>query len=108
VSLKHYRLAAETAEAAMARNPRNARLRFLAGTLHAAIGDVARARELMETAAQDLTADPNVSFAVGVFFRDDALDRGKADEYFRAYLRLAPNGAHRDEATASLLERIER
>lgn len=107
VAQKNYRLAAEYAETALARHPRNARLRFLAGALHAAIGDVARARERLEQAAKELPDDPEVQFAVAVSFRDDAADIVAADKYFRRYLAIAPDGAHAEEARSSLMASVE-
>lgn len=107
VSQKNYRLAAEYAEAALAREPRNARLRLLAGTLHASVGDSTRSRERLEQAAAELEGEPEVQFTVAVSFRDDANDVVNADKYFRRYLALAPNGEHADEAKSSLMVQIQ-
>lgn len=107
VEQKNYRLAAEYAEAALARHPKNARLRFLSGALHGTLGDTARSRERLERAAKELPRDAEVQFTVGVFFRDDAADVVSADRYFRQYLALAPDGTHVEEAKSSLMERVE-
>jgi tetratricopeptide (TPR) repeat protein len=104
---KNYRLAVEYAEAALSRHPKNARLRFLTGALHGSLGDTARSRERLVRAAKELPQDAEVQFAVGVFFRDDALDLVSADKYFRQYLALEPDGAHVDEAKSSVMERVE-
>lgn len=107
VEQKNYRLAVEYAEAALAREPRNARLRLLAGTLHASVGDSARSRDRLERAASELANEPEVQFTVAVSFRDDANDVVTADKYFRRYLELDPNGAHAEEAKSSLMEQIQ-
>jgi Tfp pilus assembly protein PilF len=107
VAEKNYRLAIEYAEQALAREPKNARLRLLAGTLHASVGDMVRSRERLERAATELTNEPEVQFTVAVSFRDDAGDIVLADKYFRRYLALAPNGEHADEAKSSLMEQIQ-
>jgi Tfp pilus assembly protein PilF len=104
---KNYRLAIEYAEAALAREPKNAHLRLLSGTLHASIGDTARSRERLERAASELPNEAEVQFTVAVSFRDDAGDVVMADRYFRRYLALAPNGAHAEEAKSSLMEQIQ-
>ncbi len=107
VASKHYRLASEYAGQMLARNPNDSRLRLLVGALYVSTGSPARAREHLERAARELSEDGEVQFTVAVFFRDEVADRAMADKYFREYLRLQKNGAHADEARASLMERIE-
>jgi tetratricopeptide (TPR) repeat protein len=102
----HLRLASEHAEAQLSRDPNDAHLRFLAGALHASLGNRAMARQHLEQAASALTEDANVQFSVAAFFRDDLQDRVDADPYFRDYLKLAPKGEHAEEARASLMERV--
>jgi len=103
VASRHYRLASEYAEVALARYPRDAHLRFVAGALYVSIGEQGRAREHLEHAARELPNDAEVQFAVAVFFRDDLSDQVGADPYFREYIRLAPSGKHLDEARTSLM-----
>jgi tetratricopeptide (TPR) repeat protein len=107
VALRHHRLAVEYAEAALGRHPKDAHLRFLTGALYVSTGDRERARVHLTTAGRELGADPEVQFSIAVFFRDQLSDPPKADPYFREYLRLAPGGNHRDEALASLMQKVE-
>jgi len=107
VASRQYALAVEHAEAALLRDPSNVHLRGLLGSLHADTGELAKARENFELAAEEAVADADLQFTVGVFFRDDAHEPGRADPYFRAYLALAPTGAHAREARASLMKRVE-
>jgi len=107
VAAKHYRLAVEYADAALARHPADARLRFLTGALHVSVGEPARARDYLEEAARQLRDDADVQFSVAVFFRDDLSDKVAADPYFREYLRLSPKGAHAEEARVSLMVRVQ-
>jgi Tfp pilus assembly protein PilF len=102
----HLRLASEHAESQLSRDPDDAHLRFLAGALHASLGNRAAARTHLEKAASDLPNDADVQFSVAAFFRDHLGDRVVADPYFRGYLKLAPKGEHAEEARASLMERI--
>jgi Tfp pilus assembly protein PilF len=107
VESKHYRLAQEVADTALAREPRNAPLRFLVGSLFVATGQAPTARPYLEQAADELPEDADVQFAVAVFFRDDLGDVARADTYFRRYLDVAPSGSHADEARASLMEQLQ-
>ncbi len=107
VAARHYRLAMEYADAALARHPDNAKLRFLTGALHKDVGEPAKAREYLEQAARELRDDAEVQFAVAVFFRDDLKDIVAADPYFREYLRLSPQGVHAEEARVSLMVRLQ-
>ncbi|WP_394822977.1 tetratricopeptide repeat protein [Pendulispora albinea] len=106
IASRHYRLASEYAEVALARRPKDARLRFVAGAFYVSIGERARARDYLEEAAHQLPDDAEIQFAVAVFFRDELTDRVAADPYFREYLRLAPKGEHADEAKSSLMLRL--
>jgi tetratricopeptide (TPR) repeat protein len=103
----HLRLASEYAEQQLARDPGNPHLRFLAGAIHAQLGNRASARGHLQQAAAELPNDANVQFSVATFFRDDLHDRVEADPYFRTYLSLAPTGEHANEARASLMERVQ-
>jgi predicted Zn-dependent protease len=107
VAAHHYRLAVEYADASLARHPDDPHLRFLTGSLHVSVGEPARARDYLEQAARELKDDPDVQFAVAVFFRDDLADKIAADPYFREYLRLSPKGAHAEEAKVSLMVRVQ-
>lgn len=107
VTERNYRFAAEVAEAALARRPADAHLRFLTGAIHGSLGDTTRARGYLERAARELPKEAEIQFSVGVFFRDDANEVGLADSYFRRYLALAPEGSHAEEARGSLMERLE-
>jgi tetratricopeptide (TPR) repeat protein len=106
VAQKNYRLAVDYAETALARQPRNARLRLLTGTLYATIGDQPRSREQLERAADELSSQPDVQFTVAVTFRDHSGDVVSADKYFRRYLELAPQGEHAEEAKSSLMQLV--
>lgn len=107
VASRQYALAIEHAEAALARDPSDGRLRVLLGSLHADTGALVKAREHFELAASERPGDPDLQFTVAVFFRDDAHEPGRADGYFRAYLAIAPTGTHSREAQASLMKTVQ-
>ncbi|WP_394836807.1 hypothetical protein LVJ94_07850 [Pendulispora rubella] len=106
VASRHYRLASEYAQVALARRPKDAHLRFVVGALYVSIGEIGRAREHLEQSARDMPEDAEVQFAVGTFFRDELTDQIGADPFFREYLRLAPRGPHADEARTSLMQKV--
>jgi Tfp pilus assembly protein PilF len=107
IAAGHLRLAAEHAEAQLARAPGDSKLRFLTGAIQASLGNKATAREHLAHAAEQLPKDPEVQFAVAAFFRDDLGDKVGADPYFRDYLKLMPKGKYAAEARASLMERVQ-
>lgn len=101
-----YRLAVEHAQRYLTRHPRDRRMRFVLGSLYAALGETAEAeRELRRVVDADRdSANANANYALAVVLRDQKQAPLEADRYFRAYLRLSPQGEHVEEARASLLE----
>jgi tetratricopeptide (TPR) repeat protein len=101
-----YRLAIEYAERHVRRHPHDARMRFVLGTLRAGVGESAAAESDLSKA---LAANPDNSdahYAMAVLLRDQRGDLIGADEHFRAYLALAPEGEHSEEAKSSLLQAV--
>lgn len=107
VASGNVRLASEYAETALAKSPNDAHLRFLTGALQATVGNRVSARTHLVRAASDLPKDAEVQFAVAAFFRDTMIDLVEADQYFRAYLKLAPRGEHAEEARASIMQDLQ-
>jgi len=99
-----YRLAIEYAERHVRRHPRDARMRFVLGTLRAGVGEALTAEADL---SRVIAAAPNNSeahYALAVLLRDQRGDLVGADQHFRAYLALQPEGEHSDEAKSSLLQ----
>lgn len=107
VESRRYRVALQYVEDALGMDPYDSQLRFLAGSLQAATGDVTRAREQLTRAADELRTQPEVQYSVAVFSRDLGQDPSAADHYFRKYLDLAPLGPHAAEARNALLTKVE-
>jgi len=101
-----YRLAAQHAENHLRKHPDDVGTRFVLGTLYVALGDRHEARSALEQVASARPNDPEVHYALAVLARDSENDVVDADKHFREYLRLDPNGAHAEEARASLLKRV--
>ena len=101
-----YQLAIEHAERYLLRHPDDQRMRFVLGSLFAALGEGSSAERELKRVSEREDQNPNVKYALAVVMRDQRDDPLEADRYFRDYLRLAPHGEHVAEARASLLERI--
>jgi tetratricopeptide (TPR) repeat protein len=97
-----YELAIEYASRYTQKHPSDVRLRYLLGTLYAAIGDRGRARSELEYVVTAKPNDPEPHWALAKVLHDEGKDPTLADGQFREYLRLAPTGAHADEARASI------
>ena len=106
VNGKRYRVAIDYAEGYLKRHPDDAHLRYLVGTLYLATGDVEAARLAFEDVLKRRPDDAETHYALGVVYRDDEHDLTQADAHFRVYLNLQPQGAHVDDARASLLKSV--
>lgn len=98
-----YELAIDYASRYAQKHPNDLRVRYLLGTLYAAVGDSGRARGELEFVVRAKPNDPEPHWALAKVLHDEAKDPTSADGQFREYLRLAPTGAHAEEARASLL-----
>ncbi len=102
IAAGNYRLALDHAEHALQRSPGDTRLRFVVASLYQGTGDKEMAKQNLDQVTHE---DPNFAdaqFALGVLMRDDLKDRAGAEPHFRAYLKLAPKGAHAEEARQSI------
>jgi hypothetical protein len=99
-------VAAEYVEEYLRRNPDDPSLRLLHGELEAAVGDRSVAFREYESVLRARPDDSQGHYAMAVLLRDAMDDPAGADEHFRAYLRVAPDGAHAAEARASLIEHV--
>jgi tetratricopeptide (TPR) repeat protein len=101
---QRYRAALQYAQEHLRRHPRAYRLRFVEGTLLAALGEVARAREALERVLSVSPKHADAHYSLAVLLRDDLGNHLDADRHFRFYLELSPAGSHAEEARQSLLE----
>jgi Flp pilus assembly protein TadD len=99
-----YELAIDYAQHYTQKHPGDAHMRYLLGTLYAAIGDGGRARRELEFVVGAKPNDPEPHWALAKVLLDQGKDPVLADGQFREYLRLAPTGAHAEEARASLTQ----
>jgi tetratricopeptide (TPR) repeat protein len=101
-----YRSAIQHAENHLRRNPNDYSTRLVVGTLYAALAEVKDAKRELETVVEARPNDAQAHYVLAVLARDNENDVVSADRHFREYLRIEPNGAHAEEARASLLKRM--
>jgi uncharacterized protein HemY len=106
VQTGRYRSAIQHAENHLRKHPDDIRTRFVVGTLYVAIGETKDAKSNLETVVSARPDDAKAHYALAVLARDNENDVVGADRHFREYLRIEPNGAHAEEARASLLKRM--
>jgi tetratricopeptide (TPR) repeat protein len=100
---RQFRAALFYVENYLRRHPNDARLHFLAGSLHAGMGQPKEARARYEESLRKDPANSEVHYALAVLSRDHEGNPAEADTRFREYLKLEPRGAHADEARGGLL-----
>ncbi len=104
IAAGHDRAAIDYATPQLQRRPSDARLRFVVAELRAVTGDTGGARTDLEQVVTATPRDSAPHFAYARLLRDQVGDVLAADREFRAYLALAPDGEHAEEARASLLQ----
>lgn len=97
-----WELAIDHASRYTRKHPNDVRMRYVLGTLYAAIGDASHARSELEFVVQAKPNDPEPHWALAKVLHDEAKDPASADGQFREYLRLAPTGSHAEEARAEI------
>jgi tetratricopeptide (TPR) repeat protein len=101
-----YRVAIQYAEGYLKGHPSDLRVRFVLGTLYAAVNEPDLARVALGVVVDARPEDADAHFALGVVLRDSDHDYAGADRQFREYIRLKPRGSHAEEAQASLLKSV--
>jgi len=91
------------------RHPDDQEIAYAAATLHAALGNALRARNLLEGLIEKQPAWPEPRFTLASVLREQGDDdaRALADTHDLAYLKLVPNGQLADVAKARLLRRVQ-
>lgn len=97
-----YRAAIEYARPYIEKHPDDIRCRYVLGTLYQAVAEPKNARSELEIVVKSMPDEADPHFALATVMRDDN-DLVAADNQFREYLRLAPNGLHAEEARSSLM-----
>jgi tetratricopeptide (TPR) repeat protein len=106
ISSQRYRAAIEYARPFLERHPDIWPLQYLLATIHLGLGEPQSARTRLELVLHYNPRHGESEFALGKIFRDDLSDPAAADEHFRRYLELEPQGVHADEAREGLLTQV--
>ena len=113
VKTGRYRSAIQHGENHLRKHPNDLGTRVMVGALYAAISEGKQAKvQLAKVIAPEQGASPpprllaQAHYLLAVIARDVDNDVVETDRHFREYLRFEPNGAHQEEAKASLLRRV--
>ncbi len=105
VATGRFRNAITIGEQYLKKSPKDAHLRFLVATLYLAIEEPERARDHLDHVLAQDTNNADAHYVLAVLLRDHG-DYVGADQHFREYLRLKPEGPHAEEARGSLLKSL--
>jgi tetratricopeptide (TPR) repeat protein len=86
------------------KHPGDARVRYVAAALHAAVDQPARALEEIDRVLRGAPEALDALYLRGVLMRDAFRDHASAARSFEAYLARAPHGEHSPELRAFLAE----
>lgn len=106
VDASRYRVAGEYIAQYLERHPEDVGLHLLRGLFEASVGDRDVALKEFAIVLREAPEDSEGHYAMAVLLRDEWADGPSANEHFRAYLRLSPNGAHAAQARAFLQEGV--
>lgn len=98
-----YRSAAQHLENWLRAHPSDLRARFVLASLLRALDRPKDAEQELLGILKRNPRDADATFALAVVYRDGLRHYERADDYFRRYLELAPEGKHREEAMSSTM-----
>lgn len=100
---QQYRLAVKCAEDQLRLETRAPGLRMLAGRLHEALGRPREAIGHYTRAVREAPHAPEAHFALASALHRVGYERARADQHYRRYLTLQPDGPYAERARAALL-----
>lgn len=106
VADQRFPAAIEYAEQYLYRRPNDLDIAFAAASLHAAVGEVPRARELFERVLQGQPDRADAHYALASLLRAEGEDLELADQHDLAYLKLNPSGPFAETARARLSREV--
>jgi tetratricopeptide (TPR) repeat protein len=102
---QRFPVALDYAEHYLYRHPRDVDVLFVAGSIHAALGETARARDLFEQVISERPNSPEAHYALATVLRQPGGSASQADYHDLEYLRLDPNGTYSEQARARITQR---
>lgn len=106
VSDGRYPVAMAYADEYLRRHPSDTDVRFAQSTIFAAVGDTDKARDSLERVLVEAPAMADAHYALASLIRREGDNPLRADQHFREYLRLRPDGTYAEVARASLLKTV--
>jgi tetratricopeptide (TPR) repeat protein len=103
---QNYRAAAEHLEDRLRTHPSDVRARFVLASLLTALDRPKDAERELLGVLKRAPRHAEATFALAVVYRDGMGHYQSADDYFRRYLALEPQGRHREEAMNSTLTAV--
>jgi tetratricopeptide (TPR) repeat protein len=107
IAAQRYRAAIEYARPFLERRPDIWQLQYLLATIHMGLNEPQSARARLELVLRYNPHYADAEFDLGKIYRDDLGDAASADEHFRRYLELEPNGSHADEAHDGVVNQVQ-
>jgi tetratricopeptide (TPR) repeat protein len=101
-----YRAAIEAAKEQLRHHPEQSELRMLLAGLYEATDLDVAAVEQYERVLVTRPSDAHAHFAMATLLHENGHEPGRADEHFRAYLALEPQGANAAQARSLLLKEL--
>jgi tetratricopeptide (TPR) repeat protein len=96
-------VALDYAEQYLYRHPNDVDVLFVAASIHAALGNAQRAREILEVVARERPESAEVHYALATVLREQG-GWSQADRHDLEYLKLEPNGRYAEQARARLTQ----
>lgn len=106
VSDGQYRVAIDTARVYLELHPEQLTLRILLATLYEATALDIAAIDQYERVLSVAPSEPRAHYALASLLHRNQQERLRADQHFRAYLALEPNGPAADRARSLLLKEL--
>jgi tetratricopeptide (TPR) repeat protein len=103
---QNYRAAAQHLEDRLRTHPSDVRARFVLASLMSALDRPKQAERELLGVLKRAPRHAEATFALAVVYRDGMGDYQRADDYFRRYLAMEPEGRHREEALNSTLTEL--
>ena len=106
VADQRFPAAIEYAEQYLYRRPNDWEIAFAAASLHAAVGEVPRARELLEQVLRQKPELAEAHYTLASVLRSEGDEPELADQHDLAYLKLNPSGPFAETARARLSREV--
>ncbi|MEM9190060.1 MAG: tetratricopeptide repeat protein [Myxococcota bacterium] len=105
ISASRLRVALGYAQPYLEEHPDDWSLRYLVASIYLGMGQIDRAQEELQQVLEDAPEEADPYFLMAVVLRDERGEIEAADDHFRRYLELAPDGA-RAPAAQNALRRV--